>query len=55
VESDAPVEGDEVAVDVVEDFEARRLFCKEDGEAAGEWLDVAGVLADPWKDILEEL
>lgn len=54
VEPDAPVECDEVAVDVVEDFEPGRIFCEENREAAGEWLDVAGVLADSWQDILEE-
>lgn len=54
VEPYAAVEGDEVSVEVVEDFDAATLFGEEDSEAAGEGLNVADMFRNEWKDVVEE-
>ena len=54
MEPDAPIEGDEFPVEVVEDLEPGRLFRQENGESASERFDVAGMITDFRKDIFEQ-
>lgn len=53
MEPDAPIEGDEFPVEVVEDLEPGWLFRQQDREAASEWFNVAGVITDFWQDVFE--
>ena len=54
MEPDAPVEGDQIAIDVIEDLDSGSWFCQENGEASGEWFHIADVIWDVWKDVFEE-
>ena len=54
VETDAAVEGDEIAVEIVEHLDTRTRLRKEDGKSSGERFDVASVLTDFWQDVLEQ-
>jgi len=54
MEADAPVEIDQVAVDVIEDLERRALFGEEDRQPAGEWLDIASMRRNQREDLAEK-
>jgi hypothetical protein len=54
MKSNAPVERDQIPIEVVEDLEPGWLFREKNGEAAGEWFNVAGVITDFWQDVFKE-
>lgn len=55
VEFHAPVERDQVSVEIVEHLDLGGRLREKNGDAACEGLDVARVLGNQWKDVLEEL
>jgi len=52
VEADAPVERDQIAIEVIYHLYVASRFGKQHGETSGERLAVAGVFWDSGKDVL---
>jgi hypothetical protein len=46
MEADAPIEGDQFAVDIIENLDPGSRFCQENGEASCEWFHIADVIWD---------
>jgi hypothetical protein len=51
MKSNAPIERNQIPIEVVDNLKSGRLFREEHREASGEWFDVAGVITDFRQDV----